>query len=298
MLKYVELNFQSFFNRIDSIKLFGSLIDAYSNLYTNLQEFIVKFENNEILISSLFLKRKDIFFFPKPILQLDKEFLTSGNKKEKLEKIEFIKNFKKVKYISKNYLEKLLNVGKYSEEILKNFFKNYEDKEKNEFKLIEIPKISISRITNNSKIFYKKGEILPDNYTAFFLIKYEEHTDFDKIINCLKFLMDRGISPNISTGFGKFELINYGNFPIKLKGNRKYILSKTCLNETDNLDDNSFYLLEEVKGYSSRSYIPPRLFLVEGSCISGRIEGKIIKIPNEKNVRYLLYGKPLFFNCN
>jgi len=297
MLKYVELKFQSFYNEVDSIKLFGALIDAYSNLYNDLKEFINKFENNKILISSLFPKEKDVFLFPKPILNLDKKFV-SGNKKEKLEKIKFIKTFRKLKYVSKEELEKILNEGKYSEEILENFLKNNQDEYRDKFELVEIPKVTINRVTNSSEIFYESGKILRVNCTLFFLVKYEENSDFEKIINCLKLLEDRGISPNISVGLGKFKLINYGNFSINSNGNRKYLLSKTCLGSGDNLDSNSLYSLKEIKGFSNKCYIPPNLFLVEGSCVSGTIKGKIIKLPDEKNIKYLLYGKPLFFDCS
>jgi len=301
MLKYVELKFQSFYNEVDSIKLFGALIDAYSNLYNDLKEFINKFENNKILISSLFPKEKDVFLFPKPILNLDKKFI-SGDKKEKLEKIKFIKAFKKLKYISKKELEKILNEGKYSKEILEDFykiFKNNQDKLEYKFKSIEIPRVTINRITSSSKIFYESGKILENNHSLFFLVKYEDEEDFEKIVNCLKLLEDRGISPNISVGFGKFKLIACDNFFINSDGDKKYLLSKTSLDKGDNLESNSLYSLKEIKGFSSNSYyIPPNLFLVEGSCISGRINGQIIKIPNENSIRYLLYGKPLFFGCN
>ena len=332
----VELEFYSRLHNpeyIDSIKLSGALFDAFAHIFpSSLKDIFTKVASGELRISSVFpkvitKKNEEIFLFPKPELPLDEkiyeEFVNEDfeEKEEFFMRVNFLKKLKKLKYVSENMLIKILNEGKYSYTLIENLFQNNEKYCKDFFYDVlfieDMPRVTISRISQKSGIFYEpssypKVRLRPflcekeeaiEKINFFFFIKADEE-EFERITSCLNFLEDRGLGSKYSLGYGKFRIIktekNSSLFKeilekISKQHGLKYLLSKYIPNANDSISfKDSSYNLKWLRGVVHGYALPKLLCFTEGSCIKGNIAG-ILDSESFKD-KYTLNGKPFYLD--
>ncbi len=176
-------------------KYFSELIDAYLN---NEPPFIVS--------SAMFFKNYDnnkIPFFPKPLFAFNQIELNDA------EEMRLYKKFKKIKWLSKKYFEKLIN-GELEMLDIFNKVKNSEDLNNfcgDEIQIFNILHNSIDRMKNstlklnNEGQLYYKNDFYIENGGLFFLIE----GDVSIIEPALRLLRHFGYGGDTSIGKGFFD---------------------------------------------------------------------------------------------
>ena len=210
MLVYIKP--LSMFPRLHSDTLFGALTSAISELFPDkVEEMLNEFRkgNPQFLISSAFPfvynDENKIRFFPKIIL---------NTKSERIDDIDSLKEYKKIEYLEENIFFDILS-HKTSENDIISSFSNFskvcnllmsQDYGVNiHFESNVLPNNSINRLTNETEnIFYSEG-IEYENMGLFFLIDILNQ-EYESILkSALKFLKDRGLGRDVSTGKGQFD---------------------------------------------------------------------------------------------
>ncbi|NWF51095.1 MAG: type III-A CRISPR-associated RAMP protein Csm4 [Ignavibacteriaceae bacterium] len=211
--------------------LFSAICSAANKFYGNsvVESFL---QPNSIKISSAYPYYKDEFFFPKP-LNFYPDEIEKLDSLNLIEKYDLLKEFKKVKFISKVLLEILLQGKEKRQSIDKSYFsqdfilntcwrtiKNITPENKKEgqeedkiFKVNEIPHIVMDRITNQTQIFYKTEVYFNKNAGLFFLAEINKDL-LAKFETVLRFLGDEGIGADRTIGKGLFEIEVIDNFSI------------------------------------------------------------------------------------
>jgi CRISPR-associated protein Csm4 len=243
-----------------------------------------------IKISSAYPFYNSELFFPKPLNYYPTE----------IEEYSLIKEFKKVKFISQDFLELLLQCKSINKSyltkdyILNGCLRNY--KNKNEdliFKTNENPHIVLDRITNQTQIFYKTEVYFNKNAGLFFLadVNPELSTKFETV---LRFLGDEGIGADRTIGKGLFEVELIENFSISHSGrsNTYYALSLYSPTEDEFYKikpDKSFYDFEIRKGWVSYNTLRRKALrmFIEGSILNfengSKPNGQIHKVLNKED---------------
>ena len=290
----------NFMAEVDSIKIFGSIASALSELDRDkFNRFYSSVKTGETRISSSFPLIKDTHLFPMPIysFEYDKDL---SEKSENIEVFTKIKEIKKTEFVSQSVFEEILNnkpkLGDILEKIesgewrldKKCLYLDEEDEleEKNFLiKRYEIPKNVLNRYTYGSTIFYSQAHFY--NCDLFFLVKTSK--GILKLINAaLKLLEDRGMSQDFSIGFGKFMLRNIKEIELNEPGGGGMILLSKYHpdeNEIELINScNKYYRIKEIKGFTNNGFhIPPYIFFREGSCFKlNGIKGKLIDIPDAR----------------
>lgn len=267
--------------------LFSAICSAANKFYGNsvVESFL---QPNAIKFSSAFPFYNSELFFPKPLNYYPTE----------IGEYELIKEFKKVKFISKDFLEELLKGNSIDKTFLnKNFILNgcWRSKTNKEgdkiFKTNENPHIVLDRITNQTQIFYKTEVYFNKNAGLFFLAEISEEL-IPKFETVLRFLGDEGIGADRTIGKGLFEVEIIGDLPISVsvKTNTYYSLSlySPAKEEFYNIEPNeSFYDFEIRKGWVSNNTLRRKTLrmFVEGSVLKLKDEtkpnGKIQKVLNK-----------------
>lgn len=241
--------------------LFSAICSAANKFYGNsvVESFL---QPNAIKISSAFPFYKDEFFFPKP-LNFYPDEIEKIEGLDLIEKYDLLKEFKKVKFISRVILEILLH-GKekrqsidtsyFSKEFILNgcwrIIRNVTRENKKEgeedkiFKVNEIPHIVLDRVTNQTQIFYKTEVYFNKNAGLFFLADINNDL-LAKFETVLRFLGDEGIGADRTIGKGLFEVEVVENFSIAAadKFDSFYVLSLYSPIEEE------FYKIEPEKSY-------------------------------------------------
>lgn len=184
-------------------------VDAFHESYNN--------GTAPFLISSVFpFKKKDdqsypVRFFPKPILH-STDFIVPEhhNKKEKLDFLQQLKKFKKIKLVTQDIFEKFLtgelDDKKYFDS--KSWLDAVNDKPKHWQELI--PHNTISRETWTTLAIKDAGQLFTTEETffesgsgLFFLARGEQ---LHYLVSALRYLEHIGFGGDISTGKGYFEV--------------------------------------------------------------------------------------------
>jgi CRISPR-associated protein Csm4 len=253
---------------IKSDTLFSAICSAAGKFYGD--EIVEAFLQPEmVIISSAFPFLKEELFFPKPL-----------NYYPIIDDYDIIKEFKKIKFISKDYLEQILQ-GKIigsaliqSDYILNCCWKNNKAEENDLiFKTNENPHIVLDRITNSTQIFYKTEVYFAKEAGLFFLADVKEDL-INKFETVLRFLGDEGLGADRTIGKGLFEVEEIRNFSFanNKTSNSFYLLSLYSPSETEFnsiLPKESFYDFEIRKGWVSNNTLRRkslRMF-TEGSII-------------------------------
>ncbi|GIV28180.1 MAG: hypothetical protein KatS3mg027_1994 [Bacteroidia bacterium] len=306
-------------NSIPSDTLKAALISAFAEVSTNQIE-INEF-NEHLIVSSAFPFINDLYFFPKPQLSIQNYIEKSQNQNQNQNDFElkYRKKLKKVKFIEKNVLEKIISGTKlYFDEII-NF---------NDFESIAL-KSPISSNTNYpSKIYVsetiervslgckpyldiphsEKGDPYYFTRTHFFQSdKYSTGLWFawqsnqadvikinDCLLNALELLKNNGIGADKSIGHGKFEFevatieLNYPSDFSHIINLSKFLPSEK---EFQNISlENSMYNLSLCGGYiagssdhSKRHWIRKYVWMFD--------EGSILKFNNQSETEKIIFGK-------
>lgn len=210
MLVYIKP--LSMFPKLHSDTLFGALTSAIGELFPNkVEEMLNEFRNDnpQFLISSTFPfvynDENKIRFFPKIILNA---------KPEKIDDIDSLKEYKKVEFIEEKIFFDILSHKITENDIIWNF-KDYTKMgnllmDENygvdvSFQTNILPNNSINRLTNETEnIFYSEG-VEYGNMGLFFLVDVL-NPEYEPILkSALKFLKDRGLGKDVSTGKGHFD---------------------------------------------------------------------------------------------
>lgn len=206
---------------LHSDTLFSAIICKWQLFYDdNIENFI---NNPPFILSSAFPFKGDNYFFPRPMIKI-------GN-----EQFKYDKKLKKIKFVSKNIFEKLINAEQieFSEEYVFPdglFWTDYKvddllDEEKIIYQKRETPRIVIDRETNYSEIFYFNEIIFSENCGLFFLVKFIDEKIKDKFETILRLLGDEGIGGDKSSGKGCFKVNVVENFSIKIPTVSEYFIT-------------------------------------------------------------------------
>ncbi|MEG8945789.1 type III-A CRISPR-associated RAMP protein Csm4 [Rosettibacter firmus] len=322
-MKAYKLNFHSSFH-IDS----GTAVDGSSEtfirsdtLFSALVSAAIKFYGDDItrkflepkavILSSAFPFFKDEYFLPKPF-----HFFP-----EDLKEYEMIKIFKKVKFISKDLLLKILKNEKIEQTLFNKDYilngcwrvlKNQKDGN-NEDKIFdekEVPHIIMDRVTNQTQIFYKTEVYFHKNAGLYFIaeVKDEILQNFETV---LRFLGDEGIGADRTTGKGFFEVEEVQNFNFDLNTESDYYYLLSLYSPTEEEFENinpreSFYDFTIRGGWISNNTLNRKTLrmFVEGSVLKLSTKqkpvGKIHKVLEAKDypdhLKYDVYrsGQALF----
>ena len=278
----------SLFPKLHSDTIFGAITYSYSILYPeNIDKYIEDFNNNPpFLLSSAFpyanINNKKIRFYPKIITE----------NKTQVDNIENLKKFKKINYLEEKIFLKFINGEITTKEIIENYDNYYHINDllmtNNPTTQIKysnniIPNNTINRLDNTSEgIFYSEGTEFK-NMGLFFELEFKNPKYKKQVLNCIKFLKDRGFGKDISTGKGQFAYetseeklnITYINTKYFITLSR-YIPTKDELNEIKN---NSKYEIVSKQGRSKNGEIRKKIrFFKEGSIFKNNKEkyGQII----------------------
>lgn len=253
---------------IKSDTLFSAICSAANKFYG--PEVVEAFlQPGAVVISSAFPFLKDELFFPKPLSYYPK-----------IDDYEMIKELKKIKFISKDYLEQILQGNEVdSSHIKRDFILNgcWINKKVEEgdliFKTNENPHIVLDRISNSTQIFYKTEVYFTKEAGLFFLANVKEEL-LQKFETVLRFLGDEGMGADRTIGKGLFEVEEIKNFSLAASktSNSFYLLSLYSPSESEFnsiLAKESFYDFEVRKGWVSNNTLRRKLLrmFTEGSII-------------------------------
>ena len=204
-----------------SYTIFGAISWAYSLIYgeEKLQKILSDFEKGDILflISSIFPRENEKYYFPKPNLKA---------KREKNTDIDY-KKLKKVSYINFETLKKVLD-GEISTELelhkhLNNLLKGQSLKKVSLASKDSIPHASIDRLygttEGSGQLFFEEVATISE---GFFLIAMKEEIKAE-LESVFRLLQDIGLGGNRSIGYGK---VVFGKFE-PFTELEKYFLQKT-----------------------------------------------------------------------
>lgn len=272
MIIYIEP--KSLFPQLSSDTIYGAIFSAISNLYEDFNEFLDLFKKSPpFLISSAFpyIGRGDkIHFFPMPIDGV------SDFKKKK--DVEGTKKLKKVRYIHESIFNKWIN-GEIDEVFLLKNINQFKIKDSliypKELDLdfnidsLDNARNSINRLVQSTDIFYSSGKSYK-NAGIFFLVRFaddEAKKKYGSVISgAVKFLEDRGIGEDVSSGKGHFEIIEFSDREIiqeSQTGNRFISLSRY------------HPTLEEIKIYHDKNELYYDIITKRGRSSDGRIRKQV-----------------------
>ncbi|GAB4183695.1 MAG: type III-A CRISPR-associated RAMP protein Csm4 [Calditrichia bacterium] len=293
-----------------------TLTGAIANMYPLLgMDF--SFENPPFLLSSAFPFADSRYFFPVPIGSLHSLMA-------EVEDLSKVKKLKKVKFIEKSLLEKLLNGEHFSLsdvdwDLLEKFPKYLLPPSKNKefsgiYSISELPRIGVSRLNNSAtegKIFYFSQMNFKENAGLFFLAQIQDE-EIRKFETALSLLADEGLGADRNVGKGHF-VWDKDEFDISIPNDADaiYLVSLYYPNRDEIGDliniDSSYYKIVSRKGFVFNSNLsglrraPVRMF-EEGSIFALQNSGKptggnpiVIQKGQLSELNIYRYGKAMYF---
>lgn len=299
--------------------LFGAICWGIKRIYgeSKLTEILQGFqETPKFIISSSFpyveSNSKNLPFFPKPIsagLSASDINEMAKTKKEKVDVITKYKKFKKVEYVSQSIFERLINGV--SEKVLfqeycelctklKKEEKEFKDfKEKNllmneeEYTKIfrtikwlvkseQIQKNSIDRLTMSTgeegETFYQQEYFTSPEFNLHFLMKTDDIDFFNPVF---RYLEDKGIGGNRSTGKGRFKIEILKEITLENNGSFNFITLSRYIPDVSEINLKSQSMYYEIFPYRSKVdseyefkgediWKSRVMYLKEGSCFEAK----------------------------
>jgi CRISPR-associated protein Csm4 len=253
---------------IKSDTLFSAICSAADKFYGSVvvEEFL---KPDSLILSSAFPFLNDEYFFPRPL-----------NYYPNIDNNETIKDFKKIKFVSKEYLEEIINHKEINHTFInKNYILNgcWRTQKSKEDDLIfetnENPHVIVDRISNSTQIFYKTEVYFGKDAGLFFLANVKNEL-INKFESVLRFIGDEGIGADRTIGKGLFEVEEIKDFSLKSTAapDSYYSLSLYSPSEKEFnaiLPKESFYEFDIRKGWLSNNTLRRkslRMF-AEGSII-------------------------------
>lgn len=242
-------------------------------------------------VSSAFPFYKDEFFFPKPQKDFNLFKVSEDDSKS-------VKKIKRIEYLSQFYFQEFLQGKQISFEDDKSKANCYSDilKEKGEkFKLLESnvnQRVSISRfLDSDSNPFYMDRIYFRKNAGLYFILKFLDEQNKNKVTAALQHLGENGIGTDRSIGQGNFE-IKTAKLEIDIPQNPNAYLNLSlfapkCKEKLPNLKESYYTLLKRggwianPKNQNHASWRKKSVYMFgEGSVFSskGELEGKIFDL--------------------
>ncbi len=275
--------------RVNSDTLFSALINAMCVISPKekVTEFVNRFkEHPPFLISSLFLYRDDICFFPRP---KDDPNIPPEIKKEKGKEI------KKIKWLDAVGFWKWISGISLCEGDL-NLFESLQKEYKDAFEVEIRPRVSLDRITQTSNIYHCGYVHFRDKAGLYGFVLLDDLSTIKLFRKLLTVLGETGLGGEKTYGCGLFELISIE----KVSGvfneiffhdfNMYTLLSLYHPSEQEMVDiDNAFiaYDIAREKGWITSGRYPLPLkrksigFFTEGSVLSKKPEGCLVDVTPE-----------------
>ncbi len=211
-------------NMIHSDTLFSAIMSLWGNFYEDDIESLCK--TPSFIISSAFPFKKDVLFFPRPMVRIGKDAEGDDKKEKKIKKVEFI---------SQELLESILkgesgNLEFNEKDTLQSgkfWHLNQSSFDKNDiiFAERELPRVTIDRNTNSSEIFYFSEIVFNRDAGLFFLAKFIDKRIKQKFETVLRLLGDEGIGGDKRMGKGLFSLDIKENFHVSFPENTDAFLT-------------------------------------------------------------------------
>ncbi|MCD6363940.1 MAG: type III-A CRISPR-associated RAMP protein Csm4 [Synergistetes bacterium] len=291
----------------DSASLFGAISNAIFELYgeKELNAFFDTFKAGEISISSIFPmilhKGVEIFFFPRPILA----FKRKEGKRESGEGIDR-KKVKRVKWLSLKVFEKFLSTierdedGKYHHSCELGKYKifwgekfcSFEDELPKEvlegpprFNVMEVPHVSIDRLTYSSNLlFFIEGIFVRSPLAFFFLCECSSTEWKRKLESSIRFLADEGFGGGRNERKGIFAHVEIEEKEIfkEVENPLGYVGLSLVYPDRKELDKLVSFLLVKKDGFvyagGGRSLKKSRLMMLSEGCFySGKVKGLLLE---------------------
>ena len=236
---------------IHSDTLFSALMTVWNSIYDDNVANIC--ETPPFHISSAFPFKEEIYFFPRPMIRIGKEGEEDLNTGKKL---------KKVKFISKDLFESVLQgiVPEFEEGATIQEGKFWLKKNIGRqqtcriFEERESPRVVIDRLTNASEIFYFSKIIFEKDAGLFFLVRFIDKTMKRKFETVLRYLGDEGLGSDKRSGKGLYSLDIDDDFKLSVPqyADSFLTLSLYCPKEREfngGIRENASYNLISRKGW-------------------------------------------------
>ena len=324
--------------------LFGALCWGIKRIYNEslLTEMLEGFqEKPKYIISSAFPciehNGNGIFFLPKPITPAlpasDIEKMAQTNeKKEKVEIITQYKRFKKSEYVSQEIFNRLLN-GLSEKALFQEYLEiSVEDKDdekkfimtKTEYELFKtikplfkkelVQKNAIDRLTMSTgeegQTFYQEEYYTSSAFKLHFIIKTDDINFFKSVF---RYLEDKGIGGNRSTGKGRFKIDVLDEISFEESTSRKFITLSRYIPVISELNIQSNSMFYEIFPYRSKVDSEAEfkgddiwklkvMYLKEGSCFEAKEykpfygQCPVVKEIHMQKIRQYGFAFPVFGN--
>ena len=300
---------------IHSDTLFSAIINIYSKVYDNVENFIELFDNGSIKISSAFPMlmndSNSIFFLPKPELNYNTEENIKTEKKIKFISVELFNSFKNAEFEKFSFVENATIIGS-SFAVSKSEIDS-ESEITSFIKEVVTPK-TMARYEKQENNFYHETDIqlLPisingEKYFPNFYFLYELSCDEEmkkRFLTCVRLLADEGIGGERSTGKGHFEKIIENEIDIESANNQNQLLlslfNPQNQEEFDSVeryeiivrgggsvsfDSNDDSVEEEIKPYRKKQV----RMISEGAVLNNQVDGRLVDVSPEMGADHKYY---------
>lgn len=276
---------------LHSDTIFNAICNALAKLYGRdwVTDFLRNFEAKPpFRISSGFPFAGGNLYFPKPMSRANIHADLLQNYSKKL---------KKTNYLTKGFFEKWIAEEELSEKDLREITENeaakdYDDKHSGFWTGFLLPKVSISRESAESSIYFLGSIRFKENSGIWFILDCTSKEWENRVLSALRLLQHDGIGGKRTWGYGSFSL-EKENLDLKLPDSGAHLLlSLFYPNESEDpaADEKQLFSGKNARwgfslrgGYAypygsrSSSQKPQRLFIKEGSIFERKPEGKLIE---------------------
>lgn len=191
---------------IHSDTLFSAMMTLWNWIYDD--DIGKMCQTPPFLISSAFPFKGDRYFFPRPMVRIGKKGHDDDDDPKKGKKL------KKARFVSKALFESMLQGDGIEFEEDHTFQDGAFWSDKKEpgdsrvFRVREIPRIRVDRVSHASDIFYFSQVTFEKDAGLFFLVRFREQGIRNKFEAVLRLLGDEGIGGDKRVGKGLFSLNN------------------------------------------------------------------------------------------
>ncbi|ACX73081.1 CRISPR-associated RAMP protein, Csm4 family [Methanocaldococcus vulcanius M7] len=261
---------------IHSDTIFGAICNALDRLGVDVKDF-VKNHGEDFVISSGFPYVKDKLYFPKP-LNVDKLISKKFNENANEETYKKLKKFKKMKFFDKKMFEAVINRD---EEMIDSILDEIEDEEDYGYKIFDLPKVVLDRVTVDSQIYYLTMARFEEDCGIYFLYRGNKKVFKNYIEPAIRLLEDEGIGGKRSWGLGLFNA-KIEDFKLNVPKNGNYYLTLSLM-YVDNPKILERWNFVYRKGWIFTRYGKPHrkpliTMISEGSIVKENYSGEIIDL--------------------
>lgn len=254
-----------------------------------LEKVVDTFKTQKALLSDAFPYSNNTYYLPKPFMKIEKSD-TDSDKNDK-------KQFKKMNYIPLEQMQEYINGSIDARKVNESIKEVYTEELRTRVSVNDTDQapynLQVNRFTDNNGLYIILG--------------YDSDEIKDMLENILVALSYTGIGGKISTGLGKFELINK-KVPTILEDMLTqdadtYMTLSISLPKDEELDDiveNGMYTVIKRSGFVNSSTYADNFtrkkdiyMMKSGSCFAKKYNGDIYDVSTGGNHAVYRYGKPI-----